>query len=195
MPDILTRQKWDCSEAAELSKWAVEFLQRESEFSSREDDIGTPLSKLFRSMTDIRNVAVHRNCVSARALEQFLLNAESLTTLLGDTTRLESLAGLRRNVQQAIEELERNKHLLDSQLKETLRKIAAQRTELDRAEEMAISEMMKKDGEYQAFAGKNLEEAVVSSAASAAVATEKEEKTSSTSEPRTVRRIIVDLFS
>lgn len=180
MPDILKKNNWDCSEAAELNLWAAELQRRESEFSGREDDIGKPLSQLFRSLSDIRNAAVHRICVSARGLEQFLLNGESLATLLGDTTRLKSLSELRRNIQQTVEELERNKHLLGSKLKETLQKIAAQRAELDRAEEMAISEMMKEDGEYQAFAGKNLEEAVVSSAVPAAVDIMKEDETNST---------------
>ncbi|KAI1112899.1 hypothetical protein F5Y14DRAFT_240712 [Nemania sp. NC0429] len=163
MPDILERNKWDCSEAAELNIWAAEFLRRESEFSGRQDDIGKPLPQLFRSLSDIRNAAVHRIGVSARGLEQFLLNAESLATLLGDTTRLKPLSELRRNIQQTVEELERNKHLLGSKLKGKLDRIAAQRAELDRAEEMAVRDMIKEDGEYQAFAGKNLEETVVCS--------------------------------
>lgn len=179
MPDILKKKNWDCSEAAELNLWAAEFLQRQSEFSDRTDDIGQPLTTLLRSVMDIRHTAVHRICISARGLEQFLLNAESFATLLGDTARLQALTELRRNIQQAIEELERNKHVLVSKLRETLKRVAAQRAELDRVEEMAIADMMREDGEYQAFAGKNLEEATAASEAPTVVATVKEDESSS----------------
>ncbi|KAI0476660.1 hypothetical protein F4859DRAFT_479692 [Xylaria cf. heliscus] len=179
MPDILKKNKWDCSEAAELNLWTAEFLQRQNEFSDRLDDVRKPLGSLLRSVADIRHTAVHRVCISARGLEQFLLSAESFATLLGDTTRLKSLTELRRNIQQSIEELDRNKHVLSSKLKETLKRIAAQRAELDRIEEMAISDMIREDGEYQAFAGKNLEEAAVSSRTPTVVTAVKEDETSS----------------
>ncbi|KAJ8126091.1 hypothetical protein O1611_g7549 [Lasiodiplodia mahajangana] len=179
MPDILKRKRWDCSEAAELNLWAAELLQRQSEFANRADNIGQPLTKLLRSVADIRHTAVHRICISARGLEQFLLNAESLATLLGDTTRLKSLTELRRSIQQAMEELERNKHVLGSKLRETLKRVAAQRAELDRIEEIAISDMLREDGEYQAFAGKNLEETILSSSVPASVMPVKEDESSS----------------
>ncbi|KAI0114084.1 hypothetical protein GGR51DRAFT_505449 [Nemania sp. FL0031] len=179
MPDILKKNGWDCSEAAELNLWVAEFLQRQSEFSNRAEGIGQPLTKLLRSVSDIRHTAVHRICISARGLEHFLLNAESLATLLGDTTRLKSLTELRRSIQQATEELERNKHVLGSKLRETLKRVAAQRAELDRIEEIAIADMMREDGEYQAFAGKNLEETIIPPAVPAPVAPVKEDESSS----------------
>ncbi|KAI1125915.1 hypothetical protein F5Y10DRAFT_221587 [Nemania abortiva] len=178
MPDILKKNRWDCSEAAELNLWVAEFLQRQNELSSRVEDIGQPLTKLLRSVADIRHTAVHRIRISARGLEQFLLNAESFVTLLGDTTRLKSLTELRRNIQQATEELERNKHVLSSKLRETRKRLAAQRAELDRIEEIAISDMLREDSEYQAFAGKNLE-ATVSSEVPTSVAAVKEDEGSS----------------
>ncbi|KAJ8121923.1 hypothetical protein ONZ43_g1749 [Nemania bipapillata] len=179
MPDILKKKNWDCSEAAELNLWAAEFLQRQSEFSDKADDLGQPLAKLLRSVADIRHTAVHRICISARGLEQFLLSAESFATLLGDASRLRALTELRRNIQQAIEELERNKHVLGSKLRETLKRVAAQRAELDRIEEMAIADMMREDGEYQAFAGKNLEVGALASEVPALVAAAKEDENSS----------------
>ncbi|KAI1755342.1 hypothetical protein F4782DRAFT_488194 [Xylaria castorea] len=179
MPEILEKNKWDCSEAAELNLWSAEFLRRQNEFSDKVDDVRKPLAILLRSVANIRHTAVHRVCISAKGLEQFLLNAESFTMLLGDTTRLQSLTELRQNIQQSIEELERNKHVLSSKFRETLKRIAAQRAELDRIEEMAISDMMREDGEYQAFAGRNLEEATISSMAPILVSTVKEDETGS----------------
>ncbi|GAP86305.1 putative ubiquinol-cytochrome-c reductase cytochrome [Rosellinia necatrix] len=179
MPDVLEKKGWGCSEAAELNLWAAEFQQRQSHFSDKVDDVGRPLPELLRSVAHIRHTAVHRICISARGLEQFLMNAESFMTLLGDTARLRVLTGIRRNVQQTIEELERNKHVLSSKLKETLRRLAAQRAELDRVEEAAILNMMREDGEYQASAGKNLEEVVTFSEVTFPVAAAKEDETSS----------------
>ncbi|KAH6974015.1 hypothetical protein EDB80DRAFT_877373 [Ilyonectria destructans] len=122
---------------------------------------GKPLEKLFRSVADVRHTAVHRIRVSARGVEQFLLDAEGLATLLEDKVCLKSLTKLRRDTQLGIEELERNKHVLSSNLGETLKRTAAKRAELDRIEEEAIDEMVKEDGEYQVFAGSNLEQAIM----------------------------------
>jgi hypothetical protein len=119
---------------------------------------------------------VHRIRVTARGIEQFILDAESLITLLGDTVHQSSLTKLRRDTQLAIEKLERNKHILTLKLEEALKRIAAQRADLDCLEEAAINEMVKEDGEYQAFTDTNLEHAIVSSEETAlnAVATENE---------------------
>lgn len=161
MPDVLEKHGWDCAESAELNLWAAEFLECRSQFEDREGATGKPLEKLFRSVADIRHSAVHRIRVSARGLEQFILDAESLATLLGDEVCLGSLRRLRRDTQLATEELERNKHVLTSQLEESLKKIAAQRAELDRLEKAAIAEVLREDGEYQLYAGTNLETAMV----------------------------------
>ncbi len=39
-----------------------------------------------------------------------------------------------------------------------MKRIAAQRAELDRLEELAVAEMVKEDGEYELFTGTNLEQ-------------------------------------
>lgn len=179
MPDVLEKRGWDCAESAELNLWAAEFLNHRSSFGDRESDVGRPFEKLFRSVADIRHSAVHRIRVSAKGVEQFILDAESLATLLNDGARLESLKRMRRDTQLAIEELERNKHVLGSQLTETRKKIAAQRAELDRLEDAAVADMMREDGEYQRFAGANLERAIVSFEATTLAADETENEAGS----------------
>ncbi|QSS59377.1 hypothetical protein I7I51_08812 [Histoplasma capsulatum] len=86
MPDVLQKNHWDCPESAELNVWATELLQRQDVFADKKGDVGKPLEKLFRSVADIRHTAVHRIRVSARGIEQFLLDAETLAMLLGDMT-------------------------------------------------------------------------------------------------------------
>jgi hypothetical protein len=175
MPDVLQKNRWDCPESAELNLWASEFLKCQ-DFADKVENIGKPLEKILRSVADIRHTAVHRIRVSAKGIEQFLLDAESLAVILREEACLKSLSKLRRETQLAIEELERNKQVLSSKLAETLKRIATQRAELDRLAEMAITEMVTENSEYQGFAGTNLEQAIASAEAAAvtAVAIEKE---------------------
>ncbi|KAI2625546.1 hypothetical protein GGS21DRAFT_531300 [Xylaria nigripes] len=163
MPEILERRNWHCSEAAELNLWTHEFITLEKKFSEKVGGAAKPIIKLISSLTNIRHTAVHRVCIHAKGLEKLLLDAESFASLLGDKTRGKLLTELRRNVQQSIDELERNKHVLGSKLAESLRRIAAQRAELDRIEAMAIADTIREDEEYLAFAGKNLEEVTLQS--------------------------------
>jgi hypothetical protein len=158
MPDVLQTHRWDCPESCELNLWAAEFLGRQSAFSEKGHSIGKPFADLFRSVAAIRHTAVHRIRLRARGIEQFLLDAESLLMLLKNEDSLKVITKLRRDTQSAIGELERNKHVLISKLEDTLKRIATQRAELDRLEEVAVAEMVKEDGEYQAFTGTNLEQ-------------------------------------
>jgi hypothetical protein len=100
-----------------------------------------------------------------------MLDAESLATLLDHSSSLMILTKLRRDTQMAIEELERNKHVLSARLEETRKSIAAQREELDRLEKAAISEMIREDGDYQQFAEENLLHGITSEEVTASSAT------------------------
>ncbi|KAH7118178.1 hypothetical protein B0J13DRAFT_569668 [Dactylonectria estremocensis] len=137
MPDVLQKNRWDYPKSTEHNLWATKFLQRQSGFANRKGNTGKPLKKLFRSVADVRHTAVHR--------------IRGMATLLEDEVCLKSLTKLRRDIELVIEELERNKH-----------RTADQRAELDRIEEEAIAEMVKEGGEYQVFAGSNLEQAIMS---------------------------------
>lgn len=122
-------------------------------------------------MANIQHSVVYCICVSARGLEQFILNAKSLATLLGDGACLVSLRRLQQDTQMAVKELESNKHVLTSQLGETIKRIATQQTELDRLKAAAIADMMREDRKYQLFAGMNLETAMTSSESTAQAST------------------------
>jgi hypothetical protein len=161
--DVMQNHNWDCPESAELNTWAAEFQKRPEIFATRKGDTSKPLSVLFSSIAAIRHTAVHRLGISAKTVEEFIIDAESLADLLGSEAQLKSLIKLRQDTQKMIEELERNKNLLSSKLTDTLETIAAQRAELDRLEEAAIAEMIKEDSQYQAFAGIKLDQAIASS--------------------------------
>ena len=70
------------------------------------------------------------------------------------------LSRLRRDVQQVIDELGRNKDLLESVLKEKLQEIDARRRELDSLECKAVEDMLREDRDYQTLASANLEQAI-----------------------------------
>ena len=159
IPDVLSERHLDCAEAVELNRWTNELMKRTSMMGGL-DLPHTSIEDILRSVTDIRHTAVHRLRVSARAIEQFLLDAETLSALFGIKVHIEEISRLRRNFQASIEELERNKHFLQSRLDEALQKIADQRAELQRMEEIAVSNMIKEDREYQVIAGKAIEESI-----------------------------------
>ena len=100
-------------------------------------------------------------------------------TLLKNEEGLKVIAKLRRDTRSAIEELERNKHVLISRFEETLKRVAAQRAELDRIEEAAVAEMIKENGEYEAFTSTNLEQDIECSGSDAVKVASVQQETSS----------------
>jgi len=162
MPEILIHNHWDCPESVELSAWAIELPKLHCQLANKNAKIGKPLNSLCNSAANLRHMVVHRVRISAKGVEEFIRNAELLATLLGDEARLSLLTRLRQDTQSAIEELERNKHILSSKLMETLESIAMQRAGLDGFEKTVLSEIVKEDTEYQMIAGGKLEQAVES---------------------------------
>ncbi|RMZ79333.1 hypothetical protein DV737_g3420, partial [Chaetothyriales sp. CBS 132003] len=163
MKDMIERNGWDCPECVELNIWARTLLDNQGRFQPVDlDNLGQPFSELTSSIIRIRHTVVHRLRVSANGLEQFLADAEALAQLLHDEHSTRSLARLRRETQISIEELKRNKDLLESRLRSKLKQISDQRIELDRLEHSVVDEMLKADKEYHLLAGSNLDEAIQS---------------------------------
>ncbi|RFU29554.1 hypothetical protein B7463_g6771, partial [Scytalidium lignicola] len=182
MPDILKEKHWGCPEAVELNIWAAQLIKHRNMFADKEPNVGKPLESLFRSIADIRHTAVHRIPITARGIEQFLINSESLAALLGDNLRLEMLVKLRKNTQSTIEELQRNKQILISKLKEKLEKIAAKRAELNHLAEATVHEIEREDAEYQLFVGINLEQTMDYESPASTSATDTENRACSTAD-------------
>lgn len=176
MQQIMQQRGWDCAESVELSRWTEEFAKRQNLFPAAQPG-QKPLDQLLRSIANIRHSAVHRTRVSAKSIEQFLLDAEAFAFLLVDTDDIEQIAKLRRKTQIIMEELERNKHFLRSRLDETLRGVAAKREELRDLEELAITEMEREDIEYQMLAGRSVDRIVAPSEASFSTAIDTEKDT------------------
>lgn len=184
MKDIIERESWDCPECVELNIWARTLLSNQDRFREADlDRLGKSFDELANSLSRIRHTAVHRLRISANALELFLVDAENLLHILQDDHRTKCLTRLRRETQLTIGELKRNKDVLESKLKSKFQKIAEERAELDRLEQLAVEEMLREDREYQMLAGANLDEAIRSSDTAIPSATPTEVESRSDSEP------------
>jgi len=124
------------------------------------DELDKPLKDLLNTIANLRHTAVHRIRISVNRLELFLRDAESLSRLLRDSDCITKLSRLRRETHLAIEDIKRNKDLLESQLAMKLKEITAQRAELDRLEQSVIADMMREDHAYGLFAGSALNQAI-----------------------------------
>ena len=161
MGDILQKEGWDCPESVELNIWARIFLCNEDKFDAdKPDELGKPFPKFLDSIAQLRHTAVHRVRVSVNRVQQFMMEAESLANILHNNICARMLSRLRWEAQQVIDELGRNKNLLESILKEKLQEIDARRRELDSLEGKAVEEMLREDKEYQTLASANLEQAI-----------------------------------
>lgn len=161
--DILAKEGWDYPESVELNRWPGVFLSHQDKFSADAIvELGKPLDQVLDSITQLRHTAVHRLRVSVARVEQFMVDSESLARLLQDDSCTRHLSRLRRETQLTVGELKRNKDLLESTLAETLKKIAAQRAELERLERIAVEDMVREDKEYQNLVSSNLQEVITS---------------------------------
>ncbi|KAI4702205.1 hypothetical protein J4E81_002567 [Alternaria sp. BMP 2799] len=132
---LLHREGWDCAEAVELNQWARTLLIYREELKL--DDLGEdakPLPSLMESIIQLRHNAVHRVRLSSSELLQHLTDAVLLAQLLHDDNCGKFLSDIRQRTHNAIEELVRNKQLLDGRLADIKRDFAAKRAELERQE-------------------------------------------------------------
>lgn len=162
-PEVLAENKWDCAESVELNRWA-ELLTSRPEFSGPESQQSSfrPPSELFSSVAGIRHAAVGRHNITAVDLQERLVNAVDLLSLLKDTPRATELRKLQRGLHKTVDNLRKHKHKLTKSMEATVRDAASQRLEADRMETQAAKSMKDRDGAYQEQAGLDLELAVLS---------------------------------
>lgn len=137
-PHILAIKGWDCPEAVELTEW-TKLIDRHSPQPVK----GTqkPIHELFGLLHELRHSAVHRLRKTANSIERLAENAQLFLETLDDSFRSEKVSVLRRELKGAVEELKRNKDLLEGKLNTQLNDIQRRRAELDIREKMAIESM------------------------------------------------------
>jgi hypothetical protein len=162
LADILSKAGWACPESVELNIWARTLSANQSRLDKQEiANLGKPLAEVLESIVRIRHTAVHRLHITVIRIEQYLCDAELLANLLRDNTCARRLSRIRREISLAADELKRNKDVLELKLADTLKRLAAQRSALDRAEAAAVEDMLREDQQYQGLAGINLERSIL----------------------------------
>jgi hypothetical protein len=147
----LKRRGWDCPESAELNAWTPVLLERQANVNPElVAQRGRPLSEILNSLSHLRHTAVHRIRVTADRVYQFICDAENLSIILGDCESSERLADLRRGLESTIDDINRNKDLLESRHVEILKHLAEERAKLLRQEEAAHEHLLSEDKKYQA---------------------------------------------
>ncbi|KAI4933796.1 uncharacterized protein J4E92_003465 [Alternaria infectoria] len=141
---LLHREGWDCAEAVELNQWARTLLiyREELKLDDMKDDV-KPLPGLMESIIQLRHNAVHRVRLASSELLQHLTDAVLLAQLLHDDKCGKFLSNIRQRTHNAIEELVRNKQLLDGRLADIKREFAAKRAELERQEAALLEAAVK----------------------------------------------------
>ncbi|KAL4806628.1 hypothetical protein BDV18DRAFT_168350 [Aspergillus unguis] len=155
-PQLLAERGWDCPEAVELTEW-TKFLSRHS------SKLVTPkksLDMVLSHLRDLRHSAVHRLRKTAVSVEFLAENAQLFLETLGDGDRAERVSRLRRGLKTAIEELQRNKDLLEGRYLAEIKEIQAKRAALDMQEKAAAETMVHDDLQCIDDIDKNIEQVV-----------------------------------
>ncbi|KAH8587971.1 hypothetical protein B0O99DRAFT_731242 [Bisporella sp. PMI_857] len=162
LPSLLEEYKWDCAEAAELTKWTKALAKRLDKFppSAIDNDSKAPLEEVFFSTNVLRHTAVHRLTTTAQGIHKMIQLASRLARTLGDHSRAIELENLHLEIGSRIRDMELNKNFLENRLDEQLQAISEQRAELDKKEKEAIATMLQEDQENKLRIGSFLEDAV-----------------------------------
>ncbi|KAL1792917.1 hypothetical protein ACET3X_009424 [Alternaria dauci] len=139
LENVLQNEGWDCAEAVELNWWPKYLLAYQEECNLNNlQDVDKPLPNLLDSVTQLRHYTVHRVRLSSDEIIQHLTDALMLAQLLQDDNCSKFISTVRQRTQDAIEELVRNKAILDRRLDEIKTSFAEQRAELDRQEAASL---------------------------------------------------------
>src|ERR1700753_2523495 len=85
MGDELQENGWDSPECVELNMWMQLFLKRTELFApDKIKSLGKQFPAFLTAIAQIRHTAVHRLPVSAKSIEQFMVEAGQLAMLLDD---------------------------------------------------------------------------------------------------------------
>ncbi|KAF4333393.1 hypothetical protein FBEOM_12794 [Fusarium beomiforme] len=158
MQDVLEEQCWDCAEAAQLSDWMEQFLDRRIYFVTEATD--DELKKLFESGIKIRNAAVRRFNMESDEIMELLVDAERLLGVLQVDQYQHLVRNLRVKVEKAANELTREKSQWQDRLEKKLACIAAEEAKLNDMKRAVIVENENSMKESQDVAGSEIRDAL-----------------------------------
>ncbi|KAF4951012.1 hypothetical protein FGADI_7796 [Fusarium gaditjirri] len=158
MQDVLEEQCWDCAEAAQLSDWMEQFLNRRLVFITYATD--QELKKLFESGIEIRNAAVRRRNMESSEITELLGDAERLLDVLRVDQYRGLVRSLRLNVKKACDELSQEKSQLQAHLEKKLAYITTEEAKLRDRKRAILVENKNSMKESQDVAGSAIRDAL-----------------------------------
>ncbi|KAI9759618.1 MAG: hypothetical protein M4579_002186 [Chaenotheca gracillima] len=156
IPEVLIKHSWDCPESAELNEWPKVFRAKRDLLPVLSPELEPQLDRILEQVSQLRHNAVHRVRMTAKGIEKLIKNAELFLDIIRDTPRLERIGAIRCALQSSVEDLQRNKDILETRTQDQFRLISDRRAELDRLEEAAVASMVREDAEYLRGAGQCL---------------------------------------
>ncbi|RAL00740.1 ubiquinol-cytochrome-c reductase cytochrome c1 [Aspergillus ibericus CBS 121593] len=159
LPVELESRGWDCAAAVELTKGTrllAKWASRLPEDALRPADL--KLDSILLTVVKIRHTAVHRLPTTAPGVCDFVAIAQKLTENLRDPIRTSQFEDLHRDLQDKIKILEFNKDVLEENQARELRRIEAEREQLNQREETLRAKTIEDDGENKLMMGLLLQE-------------------------------------
>ena len=141
-PQLLEQHGWDCYEAIELTEWTKVLPKY---FMHLSQNLTKPFDEVIGLLRELRHSAVHRLRKTAAGIERLAENAQIFLAALNDLIRSQQLTIFRRQIRSTIEELQRNKDLLEGKLRSQLKQIRTKRAELDKWEKESTNNMVLED--------------------------------------------------
>lgn len=159
-PSILENNGWDCAAALELDRVAKALRGNEKETRTELKLESKPMGGLLDAVTEIRNVAVHRDRMSAKQLVRILQTAVDLLTALDDTKRLEQMRKLSHRVRTLLLKLDADVARIQSGLNTKEGEISDRIRALRKGKQMLRLKTAKSLNNRQRSAGAQLEKAL-----------------------------------
>lgn len=156
-PYLLITKGQDYPEAVKLTE-QTKILSRYS--TPPFNDLKRPVNEFIILLRELRHSTIHRLRKTATSIKRLTKNAQLFLEALEDSNRSEKVERVRRELRTVIEELKRNKDLLERRLVAQLKEIEKKRSELDAQEKNAREGIIREDLQYSRDIGKLLQSVI-----------------------------------
>ncbi|KAL8784133.1 MAG: hypothetical protein Q9195_009157 [Heterodermia aff. obscurata] len=158
-------RKWHEVESVELTQWTQRFVKYVKDLppSATKPIAGKSIKEALLGTSALRHSAVHRHRTSAAGIVNMLSGAITFAEALNDSKRAKSIAEIKTNLENSIEEIVQHQNLLERKLIDQLEEIARRRAELNRLERSSIEEMLAVDEKQRTEVGSIFESGLVGS--------------------------------
>ena len=151
--ETVREKGWDCAQCVELNDW-VKILRRRPDIlpKQRVEGLNKSLQMLLDSIVQIRHTAVHRQRVTANAIESFLADAECFARLLDDHTCTLELANIRQETSSFVQRLANQQKSTQEKLVGIASHNKTQETKLRFTEHLAVKQVLQEAQEHEYMA-------------------------------------------